>query len=71
MDSLQGYRPWARWLMMSRMWWILLVMHTVFSPVSLLIFGVADMLRDGWADYVRLFGEVRRDRDSVVRAQKA
>lgn len=71
MDNLQGYKPWARRLMMSRMWWLVMVLHAVCSPVALLVFGAAAMLRDGWAAYVRLFGELRRARAAVVRAQKA
>ena len=71
MDNLQGYRPWARWLMQTRCWWLVLVMHALCSPLVLLLLGIAEMLREGWADYVRLFDDVRRTRAAILRNRKA
>lgn len=67
MDNLQGYKPWARWLMPTRMWWLVLVMHALCSPFVILLGGIIATVREGCGDYIRLFGEISRARASFKR----
>jgi hypothetical protein len=69
-DALQHYRPWARWLMRSRAWWLVLVVHAAVVTPAIVVAHAVGALRESWDSCIRPFGRIFRDRAAFVRGKE-